>query len=179
MAENALTKHGIDFVLFINQEIAMMKNLKKLVAVVMFVGALVLGQAQGFHTSTTKIELEAGSLNLISKFFTADLEKAVGASVGSKEIFDEKINQYVQSKLNVTVNGKKTNLTYIGFQTNDKSTRIYFKINEVGTVQEIEVTNAMLIDHYSDQQNLVTFDINGVRKSFTAKKGEESGKVVL
>lgn len=156
-----------------------MKNLKIIFALLVFTGWMNLSQAQGFHTSTTKIELEANSLNLISKFFTADLEKAVGASVGAKESFDDKVNQYAQSKLAVRINGNKANLTYIGFQTSDKSTRLYFKVNDVSNIKEIEITNGMLVDTYSDQQNLVTFDINGVRKSFTAKKGEESGKVTL
>lgn len=133
--------------------------------------------AQDFHASTTKVELEAGSLKLTAKFFTADLEQAVGASTSSKADFDSKARGYSASRLTVKINGSPVTLTYVGSQTMDKSTRIYLKADNVSNVQDIEIKNAMLVEIFPDQQNLVTFDINGVRKSFTAKKGNESGKV--
>ena len=135
--------------------------------------------AQDFHASTTKVEYDAGTLKLTAKFFTVDLEKAVGASVSSKDSFDGKAKAYAGSKLTLKVNGNPVNLTYIGSQTNDKSTRIYLKADNINNIKDIEVKNDMLIETYGDQQNLVTFDVNGVRKSFTAKKGAESGKVTF
>jgi len=135
--------------------------------------------AQDFHASTTKVEYEAGTLKFTAKFFTSDLEKAVGASVASRDGFDAKAKAYTASKLTVKVNGNPVGLTYVGSQTNDKSTRIYLKVDNVSGIKDMEVKNAMLIETYPDQQNLVTFDVNGVRKSFTAKKGGESGKVAF
>lgn len=156
-----------------------MKNFKYILMLLFFTGFVSIATAQGFHTSTTKVEYEGGSLKLISKFFTGDLEKAVGASVGSKSSFDSKVSQYANSNLVVSVNGNKVALSYIGFQTSDKSTRLYFKIDNVQDIKEIQVNNTMLIETFNDQQNLVTFDVNGVRKSFTARKGGESGKVTF
>ncbi len=142
-------------------------------------GFFIQSHAQDFHASTTKVEYEAGTLKLTAKFFTTDLEKAVGSPVSSKDGFDSKAKSYTGSKLTVKVNGSPVSLTYVGSQTNDKSTRIYLKADNVNNIKDIEVKNAMLIETYSDQQNLVTFDVNGVRKSFTAKKGGESGKVTF
>jgi len=154
-----------------------MKSLKYLLIfmLITFVGNL--ANAQGFHTSTTKVEYENGGLKLIAKFFTNDLEKAVGASVSSKAAFDREVSQYANSHLIVNVNGKRVPLSYIGSQTTDKSTRIYFKVDNVTNIKEIEVNNTILIDVFEEQQNLVTFDVNGVRKSFTARKGNSVGKV--
>lgn len=135
--------------------------------------------AQDFHASTTKVEYEAGSLKLTAKFFTEDLEKAVGASASSKSDFDNKARSYSSSKLTLKVNGALVGLTYVGSQTTDKSTRLYFKADNVAGINDIEIKNAMLTEMFADQQNLVTFDVNGVRKSFTAKKGDESGKVTF
>lgn len=135
--------------------------------------------AQDFHASTTKVEYEAGSLKLTAKFFTDDLEKAVGASTTSKSDFDNKARSYSSSRLTVKVNGALVGLTYVGSQTTDKSTRIYLKADGIGGINDLEIKNAMLTEMFADQQNLITFDINGVRKSFTAKKGDESGKVTF
>lgn len=155
--------------------------MKKLQLIIVFclMGFFTQSYAQDFHASTTKVEYESGSLKLTAKFFTADLEKAVGAPVSSKDNFDSKAKSYSNSKLIVKVNGSPVALTYVGSQTNDKSTRIYLKADNINNIKDIEVKNEMLIETYPDQQNLVTFDVNGVRKSFTAKKGGESGKVTF
>lgn len=135
--------------------------------------------AQDFHASTTKVEYEAGSLKLTAKFFTEDLEKAVGASTASKSDFDNKARSYSSSRLTLKVNGAVVGLTYVGSQTTDKSTRLYLKADNVSGINDIEIKNSMLTEMFADQQNLITFDVNGVRKSFTAKKGDESGKLTF
>lgn len=150
-----------------------------LVFVLIAFGFFIRSYAQDFHASTTKVELEAGSLKLTAKFFTSDLEKAVGTSTSNKTDFDSKARNYSSSRLTVKINGEPVTLTYVGSQTMDKSTRIYLKADNVSGVSDIEIRNSMLVELFPDQQNLVTFDINGVRKSFTAKKGSESGKVTF
>ncbi|HTO35669.1 MAG TPA: DUF6702 family protein [Flavobacterium sp.] len=156
-----------------------MKNLKYIFVLLFFSSLASLSSAQGFHTSTTNVEYENGTLKITAKFFTDDLEKAVGVSANSKDSFDDKAKAYSQSKLIVKVNGANVPLTYVGYQTNDKSTRVYLKADGIRDIKEVEVTNLMLIDTFQDQQNLVTFDINGVRKSFTARKGSDSGKLTF
>jgi|SRR5690606_2897700 len=153
-----------------------MKNLH-IVLTFFMLGIFTQSYAQDFHASTTKVEYEASSLKLTAKFFTADLEKAVGASTNSKSDFDNKAKAYTSSRLTVKVNGNPVMLTYVGSQTTDKSTRLYLKADNVSGINDIEIKNAMLTEVFADQQNLVTFDVNGVRKSLTAKKGNESGKV--
>lgn len=153
-----------------------MKNVK-LLFLFWMVGTLSFANAQDFHASTTKVEYENGALKLTAKFFTADLEKAVGSPVSSKDSFDSKAKGYATANLSIKVNGTTIPLSYIGSQTNDKSTRLYLKTDNIADIKEIEIRNGMLVETFSDQQNLVTFDINGVRKSFTAKRGSESGKV--
>jgi|SRR5690606_8165966 len=153
-----------------------MKNLR-FILLLFAIAIISTAFVQDFHASTTKVEYENNTLKLTAKFFTADLETAVGASVSNKSGFDNKAKAYANSNLVVKVNGSPISLTYVGSQTNDKSTRLYLKADNINEVNEIEIRNAMLISNFSDQQNLVTFDINGVRKSFTAKKGGETGKV--
>ncbi|MET3731069.1 DUF6702 family protein [Moheibacter stercoris] len=156
-----------------------MKNFNYIVVLIGILGVFGYSFMQDFHASTTKVDYENGTLKLTAKFFTSDLEKAIGASVNSKDAFDSKAKSYTSSKLTVKVNGASVPLTYVGSQTNDKSTRLYLKADNISNIKELDVTNSMLIETFSDQQNLVTFDVNGVRKSFTAKKGNDSGKVTF
>ncbi len=155
-----------------------MKNLRFIL--LLFATAIISSAfVQDFHASTTKVEYENNSLKLTAKFFTSDLETAVGVSVNNKSGFDSKAKAYASANLVVKVNGNPISLTYVGSQTNDKSTRLYLKADNVNDIKEIEIRNSMLISNFSDQQNLVTFDINGVRKSFTSKKGGDTGKVTF
>lgn len=155
-----------------------MRNLQ-LVLMIFTLGIFSQSYSQDFHASTTKVEYESGSLKLTAKFFTEDLERAIGVSAASKSDFDNKARSYSSSRLTLKVNGNLVGLTYVGSQTTDKSTRIYLKADNIGGINDIEIKNAMLLELFPDQQNLVTFDVNGVRKSFTAKKGNESGKVTF
>lgn len=155
----------------------MMKTI--IFSILMMIGTSGLIKAQDFHASTTKVEYINNSLQLTAKFFTADLEKALGVSAGSKTNFDAKAKAYSAGTLTMKVNGNPVTLSYVGSETSDKSTRLYLKADGLTNIKEIEIKNGMLIDVFSDQQNLVTFDVNGVRKSFTAKKGSDSGKLTF
>lgn len=155
-----------------------MNNIRNL-SIIFLISFFSFSYAQEFHASTTKIEIDAGELRLTSKFFTVDLEKAVGASTSNKSDFDNKAKKYLNDKMILKVNGTPVNLIYNGSQTNDKSTRIYLKAVNISEIREIEMKNSMLIEMFEDQQNLLTFDINGVRKSLTTKKGTETGKVTF
>lgn len=173
-----MLKFGTDFVLLSSsKKNNQMKLLLHTLFILAFSTSAVFVKAQDFHASTTKIEFDNGALQLTAKFFTADLEKAVGATVGNKDNFDSKVRAYCASTLTVSVNGSPVTLSYIGFETSEKSTRLYLKADKLSNIKDIEIKNSMLINVFPDQQNLVTFDINGVRKSFTAKKGVESGKI--
>lgn len=155
-----------------------MNNIR-LFSLIFLVSIFSYTSAQDFHASTTKIEIDAGELRLTSKFFTVDLEKAVGASTSNKSDFDNKAKVYLEGKMTLKVNGVPVILIYNGSQTNDKSTRIYLKAVNISDIKELEVRNSMLIEIFEDQQNLLTFDINGVRKSLTTKKGTETGKITF
>ena len=134
-----------------------------------------------FHTSTTKVELNAGSpsMTFSSKFVTEDLVKAVGVGIENEAQFNNAVEKYLRQNFVVKINGNRMNYNYAQAQTSPKATRLYFEIPNVSSVSSIEIRNSMLVNEFSDQQNFINFNINNKRDSFVTKKGSESGKVIF
>ncbi|MXV37143.1 hypothetical protein GO491_00415 [Flavobacteriaceae bacterium Ap0902] len=134
-----------------------------------------------FHTSTTKIELNSGStsLNFTSKFVTADLEEGLGVSLQNEAEFKAAVERYLKSNFTVKINGVSKSYNFASVQTSPKATRLYFEIPNVGEIKSIEIRNAMLVNVFADQQNFMTFSINGKRDNFVSRKGNEVGKINL
>lgn len=132
-----------------------------------------------FHTSTTKVELNAGNtaLTFTSKFVTEDLEKAVGVSADDAEQFNKSVEAYLKKNFIVKVNGATKTYNYTQAQTSPKATRLYFEIPAAGEIKSIEIKNTMLVAEFPEQQNFITFNVNGAKDSFVTKKGTESGVV--
>lgn len=157
-----------------------MKYLKYIVpiTVVMIIFSFV---EHDFHTSTTKIELNSGSTALLftSKFVTEDLEKALGVSAQNEAQFNTAVQKYLKSNFTVKINGVSRSYNYASAQTSPKATRLYFEIPNVEEVQTIEIRNTMLVNEFADQQNFMTFSINGKRDTFVSRKGNETGKITF
>ncbi len=158
--------------------------MKKLILISISIVGLVLlafTSSHDFHTSTTKVELNSGdsALTFTSKFVTEDLEKAVNVSADNAETFDQAVEGYLQNNFRVKVNGEPKSYIYAKSQTSPKATRVYFEIPDVYNVREIEIMNAMLIEEFPEQQNFMTFDINGKRESFVTKKGSITGTITF
>lgn len=161
-----------------------MKNFKSFYVfsiVLTFTIFLAFSVKHDFHTSTTKVELNEGnsSLTFTSKFVTEDLEKAVGVSADDVNGFNAAVESYLKKHFLVKVNNANKNYNYAQAQTSPKATRLYFEIPNVGKINSIEIKNSMLINEFTEQQNFITFNIQGKRDSFVTKKGSEIGKITI
>ncbi|WP_313375112.1 DUF6702 family protein [Chishuiella sp.] len=129
--------------------------------------------AQEFHTANIKVdyEQETGTINITARTFTDQLEKVLGTDVSNKSAFESKLKSYVNNNVDLKVNGKSLGTSYYGYQVNDKSTRIFFKFEKVSDISSIELKISLLTDAFTDQQNIVTFDIkNKKNTSFLTKQ---------
>ncbi len=132
-------------------------------------------KAQDFHTANIKVdyEQETGTLNITARIFTNQLEKAVGADVSNKAVFENKLKAYVNNKVDVKVNSKALGTSYYGYQVNDKSTRVFFKFDKISDISSLELRIGLLNDLYSDQQNIVNVDVKDSRKTFSLTNKNE------
>lgn len=134
---------------------------------------------QNFHTSNTNIdyEMENGSLNITSRLYTNGIEKAIGEKTVNKANFDSKLKNYINNKVILKIDGKPINLSYIGFQANEQTTRVYLKVEKINDINSLDIKFALLMDVYDDQQNFLNLDIKNNRKKLVIRKENEIVKV--
>lgn len=143
------------------------------------VGSLLISsnKKHEYYVSVTNIEYAKTqeSLQIISQIFIDDFETLLRqrydetitlAEEDEPEIIDTYMARYISSKLKVNVNGKAFTFDFIGKEYKDDIVYCYLEITNVSDIKSIEVTNQLLFDVFSDQQNIVRLKLLGKNKSF-------------
>jgi hypothetical protein len=133
-----------------------------------------------FYLSNTSIEFNSQNraIEITSKIFTDDLEHAIEAQCyrynslypQTPEVF-ELVKKYIGDKLSLQVGGRNVVLNFLGYSVDNDMTTLfiegsYFEPNQV------VVGNTILLELFSDQQNIVEVLWNGQskREYFTKDK---------
>lgn len=144
--------------------------------------------AHKFYVSITKMEYvkEKNSLQIITKIFTDDIEDALqqrydpSISLDTKKETSEAnefLEKYLLRKLSVTINGKPVALHYIGKEYDTDMVVAYIEVTGVKTIKNIEIENKILMELFSDQQNIIHLKTPNSRRSLILDKDEPKGKL--
>jgi hypothetical protein len=133
-----------------------------------------------FYLSNTSIEFNAQTraVEITSKIFTDDLEHAIEAQCyryhslypQTPEVF-ELVKKYIGENLSLQVGGRNVVLNFLGYSVDNDMTTIFIEGNYFEPNQVV-VNNTILLDLYSDQQNIVEVRWGGQskREYFTRDK---------
>lgn len=159
----------------------MKKNIKysAIVIFIFAVGFILLSSSMhDFYTSITKVEYNAGtkSLKFASKLNADHLQKALGKNTDSPD-FNTAVKNYVLKNITVAVNDAPVKVSFSAQNRDGDVVWVYFEVNGIDKIDNIAVKNTLLIEQFPSQQNFVNLLINGQKKSFVCKKGNETGKV--
>lgn len=153
-----------------------MKSIKLLI--VLFVLPLfAFTAAHKYYISVTQINYikESKSIQIISRIFIDDFENLLRERydenitlVGEEELqtTDLYIERYLTEKLKIKINGKETSLSFIGKEYDVDIMKCYLEIEDIGSIESMEIKNKVLFDLFDDQQNIVKTKINSKQKSF-------------
>lgn len=141
----------------------------------LIVGGLVL--LHPFYVS--KIEINHNtkdkSLELSIRVFTDDLEATLqkfGSTkidLSKKEqtaVNDKLIKDYIHKNLQLMVDKRSVNLEYVGYEINKESTWLYFEVDNVPTLKELQVNCSLLYDYKTEQMNIIQVKANGKDESY-------------
>lgn len=142
--------------------------------------------AHKFYVSITKIEYvkEKGSIQIITKIFTDDIENALrmkydrSISLDSKketEAADEDLKKYILQKIKIKVNGKPVQLKYIGKEYATDMVVAYLEVTDVKELKAIEIENKVLMELFPEQQNIIHLKTSKSRRSLILDKDEPNG----
>ena len=133
-----------------------------------------------FYLSNTSIEFNAQTraVEITSKIFTDDLEHAIEAQCyryhslypQTPEVY-ELVKKYIGENLSLQVGGRNVVLNFLGYSVDNDMTTIFIEGNYFEPNQVV-VNNTILLDLYSDQQNIVEVRWGGQskREYFTRDK---------
>ena len=139
-----------------------------------------------FYVSTTNMEYvkEKKSLQIITKIFTEDIEQALQTRYNPSITLDSKketemdesfLVKYLLHKIKIKINGKEVIPSYIGKEYDMDIAKIYLEIENISEFKSIEIENKVLIDMFSEQQNIIHLKTPDNRRSLILDKANPKG----
>lgn len=154
-----------------------MKALSLLIAFLLLPFNNLINNDHEYYVSVTQVEYskESQSLQIISQIFIDDFETLLRKRFDEKIILDTEdesesvetyMKRYLTNKLKINVNGNAVAFKFIGKEYKDGITYCYLEIEKVLDIKSIAVTNQLLFDTFSEQQNILRLKLLGKNKSF-------------
>jgi hypothetical protein len=129
-----------------------------------------------FYIAVTEINLNTSdkTLEISCKMFADDLEQIIEKNNSTqldisadkdKSSFDKYIPAYIKNHLSISVDGKASSLSYIGFEKEKESAYCYFQVDNISSLKKIDITDSILHDFTTEQINIIHVTVNGKRQS--------------
>lgn len=136
-----------------------------------------------YHSTITELRYNPAKkqLELSVKVFTDDFEKAISQgqpkTVSLTELGPRPLvlaDAYFQRTLQIsTVAGARLPMQVLGMQAENDGYWFYCKVALPGPVAGIRLRQAVLIDAFSDEMNIVNVEANGKKQSALFRAGHE------
>jgi hypothetical protein len=128
---------------------------------------------------------EKKAIQITSRIFIDDFEKALH-KIHNKHIYlstkqeikeaNDYVFDYLQENLKIKVNNKSQKFVFIAKEKEEDVMVCYFKINFSGKIKSIEISNDVLTEIFSEQQNLLHLNNNGSKNTLLFTNTETTKK---
>ena len=129
-----------------------------------------------FYVSIYQVEYssEKKMLQITSRIFVDDLNAVLEKKSGSKVNFGEKeesatdvsiMKKYITDNFTIKSNGHPLAFEYLSHEYESNVIICYFRVRNLSKVKKLEITNKVLIDLVTEQQNIIQTTVNGKKKS--------------
>lgn len=131
-----------------------------------------------FFSSMTKVDYVEGSktLKFTTKMNTDHVSNAIKINPNTAG-FEAEVKKYVNKNFDVYVNGVPKTLTFTGSQVNGESVWVYFETGGVGEINSLKIKNAILLETYPKQNNVVNVAYKGKQKTMSFQRGREVSEI--
>ena len=159
-------------------------KIKFLLPIICVIVLMSFSVAHKFYVSVTEIEYnqKAESLQIISRVFIDDMEDLLqtrydknirlGVSNESNSV-PSYLKKYLNKKIEIKIDGKLTELNYLGKEYEDDMLLLYLEVENVSSFKKIQIKNALLTDMFNEQKNLVHVKHKGSTKSLILNKAKQ------
>lgn len=134
-----------------------------------------------FHVSVMSVHhsAEENTLQITLKLFADDLEEAMNQdgfrqegqayidvlNPNDQQQLNTYVDQYIQQKLNMQVNGQKVQPTFLGQEMEDMAMWCYLEVRDVEKINSVRVRSSIMTEVFDDQINIVHVNYQGAIKS--------------
>lgn len=131
---------------------------------------------------------EKKMLQITSRIFLDDLNNALEKkhkrkfTIGEKTETPEQValmQKYLIENFDIQVNGKSRPLNYLSNEIESNVIICYFNIREVSKVKTLRISNKILFDLVTEQQNIIQTTVNGQKKSLLLTYDEAAGELTF
>lgn len=129
-----------------------------------------------YYISNTQIDYveEQQSVQIVSRIFIDDLEAVLqerydlepAALALKPEVSDVYIEKYMSAKFKLKINGEILRPKYLGKKIEGSIVKCFLEVKDVTHIETVEISNQMLFDLFSQQQNIVKLHIDKIYKSY-------------
>ena len=120
------------------------------------------------YISVIEINSRENNLEIVFKIFRDDLEDGIKNNLGKNVSIDTQskvklnckiIQEYLNTVTSIKINDKKNDIFFSDFFLENERIKINAKISNDLLIDSIEIYNEILIDVYSNQKNVIFFNI--------------------
>ncbi|SDR94274.1 hypothetical protein SAMN04515667_1046 [Formosa sp. Hel1_31_208] len=136
-----------------------------------FILPLFMSSAHKYYVSVTQITYvkEKASVQMISRIDIADLEYTLQerydatiklTTLDEDPMVNDYIKKYLNQKIDIKINTQNTPFRFIGKEYENDLIVCYLEIENVKSINTIEISNMLLFDLFPKQKNVVKTKIN-------------------
>jgi len=134
-----------------------------------------------FHVSVMSVHhsAEENTLQITLKLFADDLEEAMNQegfrqegqayidvlNPNDQQQLNVYVEQYIQQKLNMQVNGRKVQPVFLGQEMEEMAMWCYLEVKDVEKINSVRVRSSIMTEVFDDQINIVHVNYQGAIKS--------------
>ena len=127
---------------------------------------------------------EKKMLQITTRIFVDDLNSAVGKkyskkiNLGSENETVEDLNllkKYFSEKFYIKVNGQAKPIHFLSKEMEGDVLICYFNLKEIQKINSLEIYNAVITEGKSEQQNIMHFNVSGVKNTLLFTESTSKG----
>ncbi len=146
--------------------------------------------AHPFYISLTDMVYneENQTIEIAQKIFWDDMEVALSNASGTAvdflspnqpEKLDSLIARYLLAHNQILIQTDTVRLHYLGHEVEGEAAWFYMESEKIPSPEQITIYNAVLIDDFPEQQNIINFYKNRKPKSLLTRKDKTGGVLIL
>ncbi len=129
-----------------------------------------------FYTAIYQIQYvpQKKMVQITTRIFLDDLNEALQKhyhkkiALGTENESPEDViwlQKYLSEKFKITINGQPKSLNYLSNELDNNVMVCYLNIKDIHKIVTVEVENSVLTELYSEQQNIIQFNNNGIKQN--------------